>query len=128
MQKKSIFGLIMPGFPTMGGQGGRPPLLGQNRTFSLGGPPSGPPSGWGLRPPIALAAKISLRPPLPNFSGPPSKSGGPPSEMNLFLYDFLEFTQILHRNFFFSKIFFKKDFRWNLATFFFLFFRNQFSS
>ena len=96
-----------------GGQGGRPPPKPKSDIFS-GWPPSGPTS------PMPLPQKFPQGP-LPNFSAHPFKiRSSPPSEMNLFLYDFLEITRFYTVNFPFIKLFFQKN-----SSFFF---RNQFSS
>ena len=86
-----------------GGQGGRPPPKPKSDIFS-GWPPSGPTS------PMPLPQKFPQGP-LPNFSAHPFKirSSPPPSEMNLFLYDFLEITRFYTVNFPFIKLFFQKN-------------------
>ena len=85
-----------------GGKGGDP-LLSQSRTYSQGGPPLAPPRQCPCRKNFPKAPfQISV--PTPSKSGAP-----PPSEMNLFLYDFLEITRFYTVNFPFIKLFFQKN-------------------
>ena len=105
----------------MGGPGrAGPPPRPKSDLFSGCPPPLRPPLRMGPEAPHCPCRKNFPKAPPSKFQWPPFKIRRPPSEMNLFLYDFLEFTQILHRNFFFSKFFLRKTFVGIWRPFFFL--------
>ena len=78
-----------------GARGGRPPLLSQKSTISLSGPPSGPPSPGGGRPPHPpCREKIDKAPPS-KCLWPPLKILRAPFKMSIFCSNFAKIANFL---------------------------------